>query len=432
MGGSEVPSSGLRPPSPARGEGQTGADLPFSPFGRTWPEGSDEGTPSPAGTLLRQRMSAFVHLLRDNGFVVGVAEAHDALAVIADGTLLKAHLLRSALKQLFASRQADWMLFDKLFDTFWLERNMRSTTRLIGNSPHAPVKKGGAGQSDPGADGAPDRTERKTEDGAGNPAEGKGRQSGATAGENLAETDFRHLTDPEELAAAHDLAERLARSMRARLTRRDQARRSGHRLDLRRTIHRNIGHGGEPIERVMRRRKPKALRIVVLLDASGSMSLYSAVFVRFLHGLIDTFREAEAFVFHTRLVHISEALKEKDPVRAIDRLSLMAQGWNGGTKIGESLRDFNKWHASRVIHSRTAVIIVSDGYDTGKAEELGAEMAALRRRCRRIAWLNPMIGWDGYSPEAQGMQAALPFLDLFAPAHNLKSLEALEPYLARL
>jgi uncharacterized protein len=85
-----------------------------------------------------------------------------------------------------------------------------------------------------------------------------------------------------------------------------------------------------------------------------------------------------------------------------------------------------------VIHSRTAVVIVSDGYDTGDPAQLGAEMRQLRRRCRRIAWLNPMLGWQDYAPEARGMKAALPFVDLFAPAHNLESLVALEPYLARL
>ena len=110
----------------------------------------------------------------------------------------------------------------------------------------------------------------------------------------------------------------------------------------------------------------------------------------------------------------------------------MAQGIGGGTRIGESLATFNRWHARRVINSRTALIIVSDGYDTGEAAELGAEMRRLRLRCRRIVWLNPLIGWRDYAPVAAGMQAALPYVDLFAPAHNLDSLAALEPYLARI
>jgi uncharacterized protein with von Willebrand factor type A (vWA) domain len=220
--------------------------------------------------------------------------------------------------------------------------------------------------------------------------------------------------------------------MRARLIRREQVRRHGRRLDLRRTIHRNVSHGGTLIDLAWRKRKIKPLRLVVLLDASGSMSLYTAFFVRFLHGVVDSFREAEAFVFHTRLAHVSPSLRDRDVTRAVDKLALMAQGIGGGTRIGESLATFNRWHARRVINSRTAVMIVSDGYDTGGPEQLGEEMRRLRRRCRKIIWLNPLIGWRDYSPQARGMQAALPYVDLFAPAHNLESLAALEPFLARI
>jgi uncharacterized protein with von Willebrand factor type A (vWA) domain len=220
--------------------------------------------------------------------------------------------------------------------------------------------------------------------------------------------------------------------MRTRLVRREQIRRRGRRLDLRRTIHRNVSHGGNLLELAWRRRKIKPLRLVVLLDTSGSMSLYTAFFVRFLHGVVDAFREAEAFVFHTRLAHVSPSLRDRNVTRAVEKLSLMAQGIGGGTRIGESLATFNRWHARRVINSRSAVMIVSDGYDTGKPEELASEMCRLRRRCKRIIWLNPLIGWRDYTPQARGMKAALPYIDLFAPAHNLQSLAALEPYLARI
>lgn len=255
---------------------------------------------------------------------------------------------------------------------------------------------------------------------------------GASRAENIAETDFRNLADSEQIKQAHLAAARLARVMRTRLTRRDLARRRGYRIDLRRTIHANISRGGVPISLVKRQRKQKPLRLVVLLDASGSMSMYTGVFLRFIHGVLDEFREAEAFLFHTRLAHVSDAMKERNAGRALDRLSIMAQGAGGGTRIGESLQTFNRWHASRVIHSRTCVMIVSDGYETGDVALLGREMAALGRRCRRIVWLNPMMGWQGYTPAARGIKVALPYVDLYAPANTLQSLTALEPYLARL
>ncbi len=311
---------------------------------------------------------------------------------------------------------------------------MRQRQVLSGapSASHAPARRLAEARVPEEALGLPHRVERRT-DGDGDSSDGgRGRREGASRAESLSATDLRHIVDPDDIAATHALAARLARTMRARLIRREQVRRHGRRLDLRRTIHRNVSHGGTLIDLAWRRRKIKPLRLVVLLDASGSMSLYTAFFVRFLHGVVDSFREAEAFVFHTRLAHVSPSLRDRDVTRAVDKLALMAQGIGGGTRIGESLATFNRWHARRVINSRTAVMIVSDGYDTGGPEQLGEEMRHLRRRCRRIIWLNPLIGWRDYSPQARGMQAALPYVDLFAPAHNLESLAALEPFLARI
>jgi uncharacterized protein with von Willebrand factor type A (vWA) domain len=383
--------------------------------------------------LVSAKLASFLRTLRDNGFAVGLAEGRDAVALMASGYAAKPGLLRSALKHLFSARKSDWDKFDGIFDAFWLGRRVRSRSMAVGSSKAAnnPSLKG---LQDAGArgDGHQSATDQIPSSDDAPQAGGEGRMEGASRAENLAEIDFRKLADPEQVAQAHEAAAKLARMMRTRLTRRDLARRRGYRLDLRRTIHRNISHGGVPIALVKRRRKDKPLRLVVLLDASGSMSMYTSVFLRFIHGVLDEFREAEAFLFHTRLAHVSGAMKEKDAARALDRLSLLAQGAGGGTKIGESLQTFNRWHASRVIHSRTVVMIVSDGYETGDAALLGREMAALSKRCRRIVWLNPMMAWEGYSPEARGIKAALPYVDLYAPANTLASLTALEPYLARL
>jgi uncharacterized protein with von Willebrand factor type A (vWA) domain len=341
--------------------------------------------------------------------------------------------LRAALRALFCATHSDWVRFDDIFDAYWLGAGVRSVeTRVT-----AATQRGLSGARPlPGLEGEEPRglaVRVERHEGAGDAQfAGSGRQRGASRREWLSSTDMRHIVEPEDIAAAHALAGRLARAMRARLTRRERASRKGARLDLRRTIHRNISRGGTPIDLVFRRRKAKPLRLVVLLDASGSMNLYTAFFVRFIHGVLDAFHEAEAFVFHTRLAHVSDSLRDRDPARAVDRLALMAQGVGGGTRIGESLATFNRWHAKRVIHSRTAVMIVSDGYDTGAPEELAVQMRHLRRRCRRIIWLNPLIGWRDYAPVARGMQMALPYVDLFAPAHNLDSLAALEPHFARI
>jgi uncharacterized protein len=384
--------------------------------------------------LVSAKLAAFLRTLRDDGFAVGLAEGQDAAALMAAGYAQRSGLLRSALKHLFSARKSDWEKFDGLFDAFWLGKRVRSRSMAAGSAKAAnnPSLKGMQDASERRADSDAAMDQIPSTDEGDGDRSGEGRMEGASRADNLAEVDFRKLADPEQVAQAHQAAADLARMMRTRLTRRDLARRRGYRLDLRRTIHRNISHGGVPISLIRRQHKEKPLRLVVLLDASGSMSMYTGVFLRFIHGVLDEFREAEAFVFHTHLTHVSDAMKERDASRALDRLSVMAQGAGGGTKIGESLQTFNRWHAARVIHSRTCVMIVSDGYETGDAALLGREMAALARRCRRIVWLNPMAGWQGYAPEAAGIKAALPHVDLYAPANTLQSLNALEPYLARI
>jgi uncharacterized protein with von Willebrand factor type A (vWA) domain len=386
------------------------------------------------GASMRRRLAGFARTLRDNGFAVGLAETRDALAILASPAALQPVLLQPALRALFCATRSDWERFDEIFVAYWQGRGMRRVQRTVGTpgesrSTTRHVADSVTVQRPPGV---PDAVEQGDGVDGDSAADSHDRRSQAARSERLGATDLRYVVDPDEVAQTHALAERLAHRMRARLVRREQARRRGRRLDLRRTIHRSISHGGTPIDLVWRRRKVKPLRLVVLLDGSGSMELYTAFFVRFLHGVVDAFHESEAFVFHTRLAHVSASLRDRDVTRAVDRLSLMAQGIGGGTRIGECLATFNRWHAKRVINARTAVMIVSDGYDTGAPERLGEEMARLRRRCRRIIWLNPLIGWRDYAPEARGMQAALPHVDLFAPAHNLESLAALEPYLARI
>ena len=392
---------------------------------------SGDGIGEPA----RRRLAGFVRTLRDNGFKIGLAETGDALEILAAPLAVRPSTLKPALRSLFCATHSDWERFDEIFEAFWQGRGIHQARTLAGSAleSRAPARHLKDVGSRAGTPGLPDHVERRHDDDDGDSAgDGRGRREGASRFENLTSADLRHIVDPADIAQAHALAARLSRAMRARLVRRERVRRRGRRLDLRRTIHRNVSHGGTLVELAWRRRKIKPLRLVFLLDASGSMSLYTAFFVRFLHGVVDAFRESEAFVFHTRLAHVSASLRDRDVTRAVDKLSLMAQGIGGGTKIGESLATFNRWHARRVINSRTAVMIVSDGYDTGTPEQLGEEMRRLRRRCRRIIWLNPLIGWRDYSPQARGMQAALPYIDLFAPAHNLESLAALEPYLARI
>ncbi|HYW03790.1 MAG TPA: VWA domain-containing protein [Gammaproteobacteria bacterium] len=387
------------------------------------PRPRDRGAEA-AGNPLAGRILDFVDGLRRDGFRAGVAEELDALEVAARVGIVDRRRLRWALRSLLCSDVDEWRRFDRLFDAYWQPANRRARVQAV---PGVPLQ-GAAGQGPAGG------TRPLEQEGAGegddSGAGSGGVQGGASERELLEKTDFRLLLDEAQMRACERLAEHLARRMRRHLLRRERIARLGRRVHMRRTIHRSLQHGGVPLELAWRRRRERLPRLVLLLDVSRSMSLYSMFFLRFARGIVAAFDDAHAFAFHTRLVPVSEALRDRDPERMRDKLAVLSLGWSGGTRIGESLARFNSGHG-RLLGSRTVVVLVSDGYDTGAPELLGRELAKIHDRARRLIWLNPLLGREGYEPVAQGMQAALAHIDLFATAHNLESLAALEPELVR-
>jgi len=200
-------------------------------------------------------------------------------------------------------------------------------------------------------------------------------------------------------------------------------------VDMRRTIRRSIPRGGDPIVLAFQGRTLRKHRLVIFLDISGSMNSYSLFLVRFAYALQKYFKRVDTFLFSTDVVEISDLLRTQDLSHALRGLSQRAAGWAGGTKIGESLREFNRQNGRKLLSRNTVFIIFSDGWDTGEPEMLAAELRVIRRRVQKLIWLNPLLGLKQYEPVTRGMSAALPYLDVFAPAHNLESLLALERHL---
>ena len=218
------------------------------------------------------------------------------------------------------------------------------------------------------------------------------------------------------------IAKRLAR----RMSRRRRPVKRGGVVDLRRSIRANMMKG-EIIELRRRERRRKKIRLVLLADVSGSMDLYSRFLLLFLYALQNAFGRVETFTFATRLTRITEHLKGASYKQALRQLGAV-RDWSGGTRIGESLRDFNRtW--GHLVDRRTIVIVLSDGWDTGEPEELATEMLTLKRKAGRVIWLNPLLGNPSYEPLTRGMAAALPLVDHFAAAHNLASLRDLAGHL---
>ncbi len=359
------------------------------------------------------RLAGFPGFLRANGFAVGGGDAVPVLHTAQRVGVLDAGVLRWSLQALLCGRGDEWRRFDALFDSWFLPAN----------TWQRPEKR----DAEPGAAGG-DEPDDPTRDGGGSDDRDQPRQRrSASRAEVLSSADFRALTEREHALDIEALMRRLARQLRHLRLRRENPARRGRRLDMPGTIRRSIASGGTPLQLAWRDRRRVRPRLVLLIDVSRSMALYSFFYLRLARALSAELADVHSFIFHTRITAVSQALHDPDPWRAQERLHLIAQGWAGGTRIGASLAQFNREHARRLVHSRTAVLVFSDGYDTGDPAQLSAALAELRRRARRIVWFNPLSQRPGYAPICQGMQAALPHLDLLAPGADLASLRAVLP-----
>jgi uncharacterized protein with von Willebrand factor type A (vWA) domain len=344
----------------------------------------------------------FSRELRARGLPVTTSHAADALRALSCVDLGNRAGVYHALRCVLVSRPEDFSLFDELFWRFF--------ARQQGKPRHG-------GEAPP-----PEQSEPSLSNwGRGGEATENEEVRGASDRSLLAVKDFSAFGSAE-LAEIDCIVKRIARRLAARPSRRWKSARRGKRVDLRATLRRSVP---EPIDLRFRRRKVRKTRIVALCDVSGSMDLYSRFLLQFLYGLSGSVARVESFAFSTTLRRITESLRAPTYAGALDWLREQVHDWSGGTRIGACLANFNEeWR--KLVDSRTVVVILSDGWDTGDPEELGAELRRLKMRCRKLVWLNPLLGSPDYQPLTQGMQAALPHLDVFAPAHNLASLRALE------
>jgi uncharacterized protein len=363
----------------------------------------------------------FCRFLRMHGLSGDLRQTLTALEAVEASDAANRQLFMFALQAALCSTAEQWAIFPQLFQEFWSESQ--------------PRPRSAAGEyKGPSKSNTPKREDGSTEflgPSAGGTAapDGYGKAVyGASAEQRLKKVDFSELPC-DDLASLEELSLRLLRKMSLRLSRRLTLSNRPGRIDLRRSIRRSIAHGGEPIVLAYKERKPRKNKLVILLDISGSMNFYSLFLVRFAYALQACFDRVDTFLFSTNVVEISDLLRTRHLPDALRRLSQRAVGWSGGTRIGESLQQFQQLHGKKLLSRDTVFIILSDGWDTGEPELLAAQMKAARRRVQKILWLNPLLGLKDYQPVTRGMAAALPYVDVFAPAHNLESLLALERHL---
>jgi hypothetical protein len=368
----------------------------------------------------------FGQMLRAAGLPLTITELMDGVRALGAVDLMDRQDVYLALRTTLVARHEEFPIFDRSFDAFWrfqAEQGQGLDGLTTPATPAIPEEHAGGD----GGEGSQKKVsvalegwEEEGED-DGEPLE----VPGVSEKEILMDQDFSTfpVEDLDEVARLTILiAKRLAR----RISRRKRPTRRGGAIDMRRSIRANLMKG-EIIELRRRERRRRKVRLVLLCDVSGSMDLYSRFLLQFLYALQNVFGRVETFTFSTRLTRVTEHLKGASYRQALARLTEV-RDFSGGTRIGESLQEFNaRW--GHLVDRHTIVLLLSDGWDTGEPEVLANEMLAIKRKAGRLIWLNPLLGNPSYEPLTRGMAAALPLVDHFAAAHNLASLRDLAGHL---
>ncbi len=380
---------------------------------------------------LAKAVVEFCRFARENGFSSGTKETIDCLQVLTSAEMAGLEAFKFALRAVLCSSKEEWDLFDGLFDKFWGGHEPRRAERRSAPDPETHSENSGRSKTSVNGHDKEDGVLMAGGDGAGSQSKPEGQRKavlGASAIERLRRIDFSQVPQTD-LADLERISLRLLRQMSCRVSRKLRATKSRGVVDLRRSIRQSICRGGDPIELSYKGRKLQPPKLVILLDVSGSMNLYSLFLLKFVYALERYSREVEAFVFSTDLVEITEVLRARRLSEALEALSETTAGWSGGTRIGDSLQRLNRLYARRPLSRGTFLVVLSDGWDTGDPEVLITELRRIKRRASKLIWLNPLLGLEHYEPITRGMSAARPYIDVFAPAHNLQSLLELERHL---
>ena len=387
-------------------------------------------TPEDEPEALLQNLMLFGEVLRRMGLNFGSANMLDLVRATEDVPVGHKQDFRHTARCLLVHRKPDLPLFDEAFQVFWRRPSAEQTTRDLRSMGEQRRYRAPQVRPAPIDEEGPAEDRESSDDEAAQPAVDLTRTFSAR--EVLRAKDFAYYTTHEMEQARQMMAE-LAWDLGRRRSRR-RIPGPGSQVDLRRTFRRNLKHGGELLELAHRQIKTKPRSLVLICDVSGSMERYTRMLLHFIHtvsghSVAGELGQVEAFLFATRLTRITRQLNHRSIDEAVTQVSRAVPDWAGGTRIGETLRSFNFQWSRRIPVSKGVVLIISDGWDRGEPELLSREMARLQRSCRRLIWLNPLLGSPTFEPLTQGLQAALPYVDNFLPVHNIDSLQALAHHL---
>ena len=353
-----------------------------------------------SGAVASANLVMFVRSLRSSGFSVTTDTTRRLVEAAALVGMASGADVREAFRSLVVTRRSQNQRFDEIFDRFFSGDFVISLDDVaMQMAERKPL------QAIPriGADGGTEAEATEDQDDVVDVI-------GGSPGERLMDVDFADLSDDEAATVAALLAN-MEWSPSAAASRRWQPVSRGQVPDMRRTLRMLTGPRGDLMPLAFTERRPRQRPLIVIADISGSMERYSEMLLHFVHGAQYRFDRVEAFVFATRLTRITRQLRRRNPSDALDQVARKVPDWSGGTRIGEAIGSFNRNWSRRIGGGGPIALIVSDGWDTGDPGLLAFEMRRLGRSAHKMIWLNPLAGHDGFTPEARGMSAALPFVD---------------------
>ena len=384
-----------------------------------------------SGGRLPENIMHFGRVLRTAGLPVGPDQVLKAIEAASAVDVADRAQFYWALHAALVNRRGQQELFDQAFHIFW--RNPRLLERMMslvipvssvdtGPEESEPLARRLAEALTPGETGLREREgDEEVEIHA---------ELTWSDREVLRVMDFETMSLAEQEAAKRAMA-KMRLPLRPTPARRFRLHPRGRRPDLRATLRGAMRTGGDFVALRRKRRLRRPPPLVVICDISGSMARYSRMLLHFMHAVTNDRDRVHCFLFGTRLTNVTRQLRQKDVDTALAGVADAVEDWSGGTRIGASLRRFNRLWSRRVLGQGAVVLLISDGLDRDSGEGLTVEVERLHKSCRRLVWLNPLLRYDAYEPRARGAAALMPHVDEFRPAHNLDSLEDLAAALGR-
>jgi uncharacterized protein len=371
---------------------------------------------------LADNITYFARALRKAGLKIGPGAVIDAVEAVEAIGIGSREEFYTALFAVFVKRHEDKAVFDEAFRLFWRSRELiaKMMQMMLPGTPNVGQKeKSRAGQSR-AADALvaeKDRRSAKPEE----PEIEFDARFTMSGSEVLRKMDFAQMS-AKELAIAKAEIAKIHLPFDEVRTRRFRPSNRPKIFDARQTMRASMKTGGDLLLPKFKQHRTIHPPLVILADISGSMSQYTRIFLHFLHAMTEKRRRVHTFLFGTRLTNVTRQMRHKDPDEALDACSAAVTDWSGGTRIGETLREFNRLWARRVLGQGASVLLITDGLERDSIEELQTEMDRLHRSCRRLIWLNPLLRFDGFEARARGVRAMLPHVDEFRPVHNLDAI----------